>query len=641
MATASNRDFPDKSPHPSSQTPQSAGQFLLNLLQKRPQPSDQPPPIDPSMAALGFRDFSDNLPYPLRNSPDLPDFHPGISAPASSQAARPPPGFHRHEGAPREGTPPGFPPQLGFQSAHFDLRNSPHPQRRDHPQQRQNLIFGSFVTSVDLPGSSPGSTPIHPPNSRPIQVSDGRKPLLSRIEAGEEKGRSPVLNGLVSNWEARRISQHFDGFSRKQDEQLKFTSSVIRREEQIRDGYDAVALSNDHDKEKELLCDELVETLTISEERSGTTKSATQSSRGKDYRSDFSRGHNVSSQRTRYRRRELRARRDITRFTHQFIAIYESLLPTEEEKSKQIQLLKSLEGLVVKEWPNARLHLYGSCANSFGVSSCDIDVCLAIPAVEVDKASVLLRLEEILQCNNFQDVQALTRARVPIAKLKDPVTNISCDICINNILAVVNTKLLRDYSNIDIRLRQLVLIVKHWAKTRGVNDTYRGTLSSYAYVLMCIHFLQMRRPAVLPCLQEMAPTYSVTVDGVDCVFFDRVEKLQHFGSTNRESISELLWGFFNYWAYHHDYAYDVISVRKGGIISKQSKDWTRRVGNDRHLVCIEDPFELSHDLGRVVDKFTIKILREEFERAADIMQFDQNPLQRLFEPYVRPPSELS
>lgn len=65
-------------------------------------------------------------------------------------------------------------------------------------------------------------------------------------------------------------------------------------------------------------------------------------------------------------------------------------------------------------------------------------------------------------------------------KLMDPNTGLSCDICVNNLLAVVNTKLLRDYSRIDKRLRPLAFIVKHWAKSRCVNETYQGTLSSYA-----------------------------------------------------------------------------------------------------------------------------------------------------------------
>lgn len=113
---------------------------------------------------------------------------------------------------------------------------------------------------------------------------------------------------------------------------------------------------------------------------------------------------------------------------------------------------------------------------------------------------------------------------------------------------------------------------------------------------MCIHFLQQRRPAILPCLQVclqaeaqnisadltfdnsvflittivlhqgMRATYSVTVENIECAFFDQVDKLQEFGSHNRETIAELVWAFFNYWAYSHDYANTVISVRRGSTI---------------------------------------------------------------------------
>jgi DNA polymerase sigma len=47
------------------------------------------------------------------------------------------------------------------------------------------------------------------------------------------------------------------------------------------------------------------------------------------------------------------------------------------------------------------------------------------------------------------------------------------DVTVNNVLPLENTRLLATYAAIDDRLRQLVLCVKHWAKTRGVNDTYR------------------------------------------------------------------------------------------------------------------------------------------------------------------------
>lgn len=391
-------------------------------------------------------------------------------------------------------------------------------------------------------------------------------------------------------------------------------------------GYDDVDAVGERLADSLLLEDEIDEKSGNSMKRRGPKE--------KDGRSSDSRGNQLLSQRARTFKRQMMCRRDIDSFSVPFLSIYESLIPPEEEKLKQNQLLGLLEKLVCKEWPMARLYLYGSCASSFGVSKSDIDVCLAIQDADVDKSKIIMKLADILQSDNLQNVQALTRARVPIVKLMDPVTGISCDICINNLLAVVNTKLLRDYANIDPRLRQLAFIIKHWAKSRGVNETYHGTLSSYAYVLMCIHFLQQQRPAILPCLQGMNPTYSVRVDNVDCAFFDQVEKLGHFGRHNKDTIAHLVWGFFFYWAYCHDYANSVISVRTGSTISKRDKDWTRRIGNDRHLICIEDPFETSHDLGRVVDKRSIKVLREEFERAADIMQYDPNPCIKLFEPYV-------
>ncbi|KAL3649502.1 UTP:RNA uridylyltransferase 1 [Castilleja foliolosa] len=375
--------------------------------------------------------------------------------------------------------------------------------------------------------------------------------------------------------------------------------------------------------------DQAVSSLELEDESADKKKHH----RDKENRSDR-RGQWIMGQRMRYAKSRATCRNDINRFSAPFLEVFESLIPADEEKIKQNQLLTQLKKLVGKEWLEAQLHLYGSCANSFGFSKSDIDVCLAMDLGNNEKSETLLKLSDILQSDNLQNVQALTRARVPVVKLMDPATGICCDICINNVLAVVNTKLLHDYARIDIRLRQLAFIVKHWAKSRRVNETYRGTLSSYAYVIMCIHFLQQRRPAILPCLQGMETTYFANVDKVECAYFDKVEKLQNYGSRNGESIAQLVWAFFHYWAYCHDYTTDVISIRMGSTISKRAKDWTRRVGNDRHLICIEDPFEVSHDLGRVVDKYSIRVLREEFERAAQIMQHDPNPCSVLFEPYV-------
>ena len=50
-------------------------------------------------------------------------------------------------------------------------------------------------------------------------------------------------------------------------------------------------------------------------------------------------------------------------------------------------------------------------------------------------------------------------------------------------------------------------------------------------------------------------------------------------------------------------------------------------------MCIEDPFELSHDLGRTVDRQTKSVLHKEFIRAATLLRDAPDPMEKLFEPY--------
>ena len=39
-----------------------------------------------------------------------------------------------------------------------------------------------------------------------------------------------------------------------------------------------------------------------------------------------------------------------------------------------------------------------------------------------------------------------------------------------------------------------------------IGDASRGSLSSYAYILMVLYFLQQRQPPVIPVLQEVPAT---------------------------------------------------------------------------------------------------------------------------------------
>ena len=63
--------------------------------------------------------------------------------------------------------------------------------------------------------------------------------------------------------------------------------------------------------------------------------------------------------------------------------------------------------------------------------------------------------------------------------------------------------MLRTYASIDPRVRTLGYVVKEFAKRCDIGDASRGSLSSYAYILMLIYYLQQVQPPVVPVLQEI------------------------------------------------------------------------------------------------------------------------------------------
>jgi terminal uridylyltransferase len=234
---------------------------------------------------------------------------------------------------------------------------------------------------------------------------------------------------------------------------------------------------------------------------------------------------------------------------------------------------------------------------------------------------------------------------------------IQCDINFENPLGIHNTHMLRCYSLTDPRVRPIVLFVKSWAKRRKVNSAYSGTLSSYGWVLMVLHYLvNVAQPPVCPNLQLALPLPSdaaaleqffknTTIAGYQVRFWRNEPEIIQAAqagrlSQNTQSIGALLRGFFQYYASLSGYGYgpkppqfywtnEVLSLRTpGGILSKQSKGWVsattkitaeKKVTN-RYLFAIEDPFEIDHNVARTVTHRGIVAIRDEFRRAWRILK---------------------
>ncbi|KAI9459926.1 hypothetical protein BJY52DRAFT_1186228 [Lactarius psammicola] len=335
--------------------------------------------------------------------------------------------------------------------------------------------------------------------------------------------------------------------------------------------------------------------------------------------------------------------RFVTDFSQCLFEFVVQLLPTVEELAVKEDVRKLLERLIRTIEPDSRLLSFGSTANGFSLRNSDMDLCCLIDSEERLAATDLVTmLGDLLERETKFHVKPLPHARIPIVKLSlDPSLalplGIACDIGFENRLALENTRLLYCYAMIDpARVRTLVLFLKVWCKRRKINSPYKGTLSSYGYVLLVIYFLvHVKNPPVLPNLQQMPPMRPIShedthIGGHNTWFFDDVELLrQRWQSANTDSVGQLLIDFFKYFSRDFLYNTGVASIR-AGLLKKDSKGWQNDLDparykdtRERNRFCIESSlkgsFETDFNVARCVTRDGLYTIRGEFMRASRIL----------------------
>ncbi|KAI8912244.1 hypothetical protein DFJ77DRAFT_511760 [Powellomyces hirtus] len=192
-----------------------------------------------------------------------------------------------------------------------------------------------------------------------------------------------------------------------------------------------------------------------------------------------------------------------------FRDLYETLIPPLSAEREREDLRRRFQGMMDEEYrfPEVTVTFFGSCINNLGFASSDVDIILEVDhkkrsPKQMAHYTSMYRLAATLRRWGMLEVFAIAGARVPICKFYDPESKLHCDMNFGNVLGKHNSRLLRTYTQIDPRVRPLIMLVKHWAKNRDVNDSADGgTISSYAYSLMVLNYLQIR--GIIPSLQEI------------------------------------------------------------------------------------------------------------------------------------------
>ncbi|XP_038133260.1 terminal uridylyltransferase 4 isoform X2 [Cyprinodon tularosa] len=281
---------------------------------------------------------------------------------------------------------------------------------------------------------------------------------------------------------------------------------------------------------------------------------------------------------------------------------YSDFVPDDQETGVRELILQDLQSFVRRQFPGARLQLFGSSKNGFGFRQSDLDICMVLEGKETiddfDCINIIKGLaRQLKKHQGLKNILPITTAKVPIVKFYHIRTGLEGDISLYNTLALYNTRLLASYAAIDRRVKILCYVMKVFAKMCDIGDASRGSLSSYAYTLMVLFFLQQRNPPVIPVLQEIYDGKTkpeVLVDGWNVFFFEDLKSLPlywpHCGK-NTETVGELWLGLLRFYTEEFDFREHVVCIRQHARLTTFNKQWTSK------YIVIEDPFDLNHNLG--------------------------------------------
>jgi len=352
----------------------------------------------------------------------------------------------------------------------------------------------------------------------------------------------------------------------------------------------------------------------------------------------------------------------MARLDRELRRIVESQRTTPEDDRKRQDLLARFNAMLQRKFQGVSLQPFGSFVSVFHTAGSDIDVSLEVSpnsnwydpremgpgaaaaaggrgggrnrrqqqprGYKSRKVQLLSKVASELRYQKFADVNLIAHARVPLIKFRDPRTGVKCDVCVGND-GVYKSAVLGAMADLDSRYRDLVFLVKMWAKNFDCNDATAGSFNSYSLSLMSLFHLQTRSPPILPPAMRLTLQTDAAADADLAAENERAANLEPIrkfpvskirqqsdamrdiapverrarrwrgcGAGNNATLAELLVTFFT-----HFRAVEPL-WRHGLVASAYAGRWTAGCSwaPGRYCLGVEDPFAAGDNVARAVQR---------------------------------------
>jgi len=202
---------------------------------------------------------------------------------------------------------------------------------------------------------------------------------------------------------------------------------------------------------------------------------------------------------------------------------------------------------------------------------------------------------------------------------------IPIDFHINVVTPLYSAALITECGEIDMRAKDLILIVKRWAKDRGICHAPKGYFSPYVWGILSMYFLQVREAEdgpVLPPLEHFEISSGFPATSRAAVEISVWKPLE--STASKKDAAALFKEFVQFFSESFDWHQETASIRtaKRGLASdfKKLPIHIMNQGSSATMVgpSIEDPFNPARNLGECMNVVTFVRLKEELTRAHNL-----------------------
>lgn len=261
------------------------------------------------------------------------------------------------------------------------------------------------------------------------------------------------------------------------------------------------------------------------------------------------------------------------RLHKEIIDFYEYVRPRDFEERVRQDLVENLRTIIKKKWPDADLYPFGSFMSGLYLPTADMDIAICSNRfVETGRPvysakSNLFALRAWLTNHRVafrNEIELITRAKVPLVKYADGATALKVDISIEKLDGHNAIQTFLDWKAKYPAMPILVSVIKHFLLMRGLNEPVNGGIGGFSVICLVVHLLNS-----LPQVQSrsMAPEH-------------------HLG--------EVLMEFFDYYGNKFNYQMVAIRMNPHGLVNKN--DVSNVVYRNRDRLSILDPNNPENDI---------------------------------------------